>query len=101
MLITWCKYTIEFIVYAIQWERYSFKLLIFVVCFPIDGLIQLCDYRVCVFVILHIGAISVVTFLSGVFSRVPFDWVPFRSVHFHRYSVKSATLLAGYVKNRS
>ena len=53
-----CKYTVEFIVYAIQWERYSFKLLIFIVCFfSIDGLIQLCDYRGCVFVILHVGAI--------------------------------------------
>ena len=48
--------------------------------------LHLFDHRGCLFVILYVGAISLVTFSSGAFSRVPFDWVPFRSVRFHRHA---------------
>ena len=57
-------------------------------CFVCSNLwLHLFDHRGCLFVILYVGAISLVTFSSGVFSRVPFDWVPFRSVRFHRHSL--------------
>ena len=48
--------------------------------------LHLFDHRGCLFVIVCVGAISLVSFSSGAFSRVPFDWVPFRSVRFHRHS---------------